>query len=337
MKRYCVWMTMMVLIATTTAQAQNPPPTNETKPAAQVTAPATPGPDTKLLEYRMDELSEQQKQIPAAVDQQVDDRWEGLSSGINWLLGILSVAVTLVTVLGSWKYRSEIGVIKKERETATKHLADAAEDREKIAKERKTAEEHTEAMESMRGEMQGMLKQMKQEAQNAKESEKAAEVSSLFAESHDLRIERKYAGAIEKYEAIEAIDPDNYGVYNNWGNILYELGRYADACAKYQKAVKLKPELPEAYNNWGAALMLLGNYAAAREKYKKANEIKDHGADYNLACVEVLDGNIGEGERYLKMANEHGTLPSYEYASKAEALKLVWEEDWFKELNWAKV
>ena len=114
------------------------------------------------------------------------------------------------------------------------------------------------------------------------------------------------------------------------------LGKYLDACKKFRKAVDLKPDYHEAYYNWGIALFSLEEYEQAREKLEMANVMNPDSSDYALACVYAMQQEIEKCEEYLRIASEHGMLPTYEQASKAEYLGKVRDEAWFKELKWAK-
>ncbi len=55
-----------------------------------------------------------------------------------------------------------------------------------------------------------------------------------------------------------------------------------------------------------------------------------------MACVYGLEGDKEKCREWLLKANEYGTLMTFEYAKNDNDLKIVHDQTWFKNLNWAK-
>ena len=75
--------------------------------------------------------------------------------------------------------------------------------------------------------------------------------------------------AINHYNKILAIEPDNMGALHNKGNSLYNLGRYVEAIKYYDKVIK--PDLAIAQENRDLAYKQLGNPANSTG-YEKAEK-----------------------------------------------------------------
>jgi stress-induced-phosphoprotein 1 len=56
-----------------------------------------------------------------------------------------------------------------------------------------------------------------------------------------------YEGALRHFGEAVRIDPRNYALRINLGNVLAESGRITDAIGQYQEAVKLSPESIEGW------------------------------------------------------------------------------------------
>ena len=79
--------------------------------------------------------------------------------------------------------------------------------------------------------------------------------------------------AVEYFNKITAIDPQNDLVWNNKGNALDYLGRKEEAIKCYDKALEFNPQLDAAWYNKGRTLDSLGRNDEAIECYDKALEI----------------------------------------------------------------
>ena len=66
------------------------------------------------------------------------------------------------------------------------------------------------------------------------------------------------------------LDPNDYQVYNNLGNLFYKQGRYDDAIRHYEKAIRIKPDHTNAYRNLGATLIRKGRISEAVQHFQDA-------------------------------------------------------------------
>jgi len=158
----------------------------------------------------------------------------------------------------------------------------------------------------------------------------------------------------EKYKKALQYDPNDSQAYYNWGNVLVELalrreGTDVDvvienAIAKYTAAIEIEPNLYYVYNNWGSALLELGEkksgvdqirlFERAKEMFLKAESIKKGTGAYNMACISSLEENDRECERWLKIGEKNGTLPTREFAKNDPDLERIRDKEWYNTIRW---
>jgi len=80
--------------------------------------------------------------------------------------------------------------------------------------------------------------------------------------------------AIECFQTILTIDPNNTMAYSNLGNALRVVGKLEESLIACRRAIKLKPMYAEARNNLGCTLLELGKYEEAIEAFQQAIKIK---------------------------------------------------------------
>lgn len=112
--------------------------------------------------------------------------------------------------------------------------------------------------------------------------------------------------AVEYFNKITAIDPQNDLVWNNKGNALDYLGRKEEAIKCYDKALEFNPQLDAAWNNKGYVLYALGRKVEAIRCFDKALEIKPQydAAWYNKGCCWGSMGVDDEAYRCFDKAVE---------------------------------
>ena len=77
------------------------------------------------------------------------------------------------------------------------------------------------------------------------------------------------------------------------GVFLFQTGRFAEAVEQYQYVVALRPDDMIGYSNLGAAFMLMGDFASAAPAYQKAIEIEPKQTAYsNLGLMHYYMGNL---------------------------------------------
>jgi tetratricopeptide (TPR) repeat protein len=80
----------------------------------------------------------------------------------------------------------------------------------------------------------------------------------------------KYEEAIEYYDKVLALDPNNKFALNNKGADLYDLGSYEEAIKYFLKRLAIDPNNKHVLYNTGTALDELGRYVEAIEYYDRA-------------------------------------------------------------------
>jgi len=74
--------------------------------------------------------------------------------------------------------------------------------------------------------------------------------------------------AVDHFEQAVRLKPNNALFHTNLGSVLVEAGRLAEAVDHYQQAVKLKPQFDHAHYMLGNALLLMDRVSEAREQYE---------------------------------------------------------------------
>jgi tetratricopeptide (TPR) repeat protein len=114
----------------------------------------------------------------------------------------------------------------------------------------------------------------------------------------------KIAEAIGHWEQALQIEPDYAETHNNLGVALAQTGKIAEAIAHYEQALRLKPDYPEAHNNLGVALAQTGKIAEAIAHYEQALRLKPDYAEAhnNLGLVLAQTGKIAEAIAHYEQA-----------------------------------
>ena len=110
------------------------------------------------------------------------------------------------------------------------------------------------------------------------------------------------------YNAILALDPDNYMAHNNLGLMALDLGQFQIAEARLQKAVTVNPKSPDAYNN-------LGNLYRALRQYDQAVAILEQAVRLSPNAAPAY---VNLGLTYEAVGKFDQAVLSYQ-----QALKLV--------------
>jgi tetratricopeptide (TPR) repeat protein len=99
---------------------------------------------------------------------------------------------------------------------------------------------------------------------------------------NERHISHNFTYALEDYNNVTRLDPENLVAWNSKGVVLFNLGKYEDALNAYYKAIEIDPKYAFAWNNIANALMVLGSYDEALSDFEKAIEldpiIQNHGA-----------------------------------------------------------
>lgn len=82
----------------------------------------------------------------------------------------------------------------------------------------------------------------------------------------------QYERAIEAFDKVLELEPNDFTAYSNKGLCLNNLSKYDEAIKAYNEAIKLNPNNSGAYYNKGLFLAKIGQYNLALEAYNKALE-----------------------------------------------------------------
>jgi tetratricopeptide (TPR) repeat protein len=107
--------------------------------------------------------------------------------------------------------------------------------------------------------------------------------------SPDTRKEDQ-AKALDYYQKVLAISPNEAAIHNNLGNLYADMGKPEDAAAEFKKAADLDPTRASSYYyNLGAIMVNKGQMDAAAEALKKATDLDPTNANawywYGMALM----------------------------------------------------
>lgn len=114
------------------------------------------------------------------------------------------------------------------------------------------------------------------------------------------------AGAIEKFQAALAADPNFAAPLLNWGVVLARQGNHLDAIEKFRMVVTNRRSdaspatLAAVYGEWGFSLALIGRFDDAFAKFRQATYIDPGFADVYSSWAEVLSA-LGRSEEAAAM------------------------------------
>ncbi len=126
------------------------------------------------------------------------------------------------------------------------------------------------------------------------------------------------AKALDYFQKVLQVDPNEAAIHNNLGNLDAEMGKSADAAAEFKKAAELDPTHASSYYyNLGAIMVNKGQMDEAAEALKKATDIDPTNANawywYGMALMGKAQikpdgtmvpapGTVEAFQTYLKLA-----------------------------------
>lgn len=115
-----------------------------------------------------------------------------------------------------------------------------------------------------------------------------------------------YSDAVEVYERLISLDPNNLEGYCNLGITLRNLKMYEESIANLKRALKLKPDYTAALINLGNTYIDLGKPSAGIKYYEQAvnsdkNSVQAH---FNMGVALYSMGNLKEASNSYKKALE---------------------------------
>ncbi|MEH2393114.1 MAG: tetratricopeptide repeat protein [Nostoc sp.] len=120
-----------------------------------------------------------------------------------------------------------------------------------------------------------------------------------------------YEGAVEDFNQVIELDPQNALAYNRRGDAYYRLGDYEQAQADSSQAILLNPQDANAYFDRGFAFSELGKYKEAITDYTQAIKLnsKDAYAYYGrgLAHAQLKDnkGAVGDFSKAIALKPQY--------------------------------
>ena len=110
---------------------------------------------------------------------------------------------------------------------------------------------------------------------------------------------QNWENAIEYYQKMLSFEDKKFGIYNNIGVALFNLGRINQSIKIYKKAIIENPNFDLVYNNMGISYNELGAYEEAAKHFSQALTLNDnnHNAKNNLIDLFLVAN--------LEKKNEH--------------------------------
>ncbi|MCR5260523.1 MAG: tetratricopeptide repeat protein [Candidatus Gastranaerophilales bacterium] len=102
-----------------------------------------------------------------------------------------------------------------------------------------------------------------------------------------------------------SVEPKNYKLYYNLGNLYFNQNKYNAAIAEYKLSLKHNKEFSHAWNNMGLAYFHLEDFKKAKSAFMRAISFQGSNADfyYNLACTYKKLNNKKQAEKMLNIYN----------------------------------
>lgn len=104
--------------------------------------------------------------------------------------------------------------------------------------------------------------------------------------------------AAAMYRELLARWPEDFQLWFNYGNTLFELGQYLQAVEAFRAASVYDPHSAEAWNNLGGALMELGKWSQAKEALQRSLALNPHYSHprENLAALPSAAWRVHPGD-----------------------------------------
>ena len=133
------------------------------------------------------------------------------------------------------------------------------------------------------------------------------DTETLFKKGEALFGLGNYEDAIQYNDKILELDPNDTGALDNKGKALDRLGRYDEAIQNYDKSLQIFPNNTDALYNKGVTLGNLSRYDEAIQYYDKVIELYPYYTDALKSKGLALDilGNYNEAIGYFDKALEY--------------------------------
>ena len=128
-------------------------------------------------------------------------------------------------------------------------------------------------------------------------------INKLFASIYFKK--KNWENSIKYYQKMLSFENKKFGIYNNIGVALFNLGKINESIEVYKKAITENPNFDLAYNNIGISYNELGTYEEAAKYFSQALTLNDnnHDAKNNLINLFLVVRIEGENEHLLIKIN----------------------------------
>lgn len=90
--------------------------------------------------------------------------------------------------------------------------------------------------------------------------------------------QKLYEQAIQDYQRVLVVAPDNYEIYYKRGRAYFELGKYPEAIADFSQAIQVSPNFADAYSQRSITYYKIGKNKEGMEDSKKFQELQKRGS-----------------------------------------------------------
>lgn len=145
---------------------------------------------------------------------------------------------------------------------------------------------------------------MSEEEMGSLTPEAYQKVNDLYEKGFELYMDQNFNEALDLFNQVLALDPQNYKAINSKGATYAFQGRYSEGVELIQQSIKLKPDYVYAHFNLGLAYELARKYDESIEAYKKALELddKDVWSYYGIASIYGRKGDVENVIKWLRPA-----------------------------------
>ncbi len=148
--------------------------------------------------------------------------------------------------------------------------------------------------------------------------------------SGELAMQGRTAEAIQRAQRALAVDPACVDAHNNIGIALAKIERFDEAIERFQTALKLQPDYVKARGNLNAALAMRESAVAALAQQRES--IRRHPNNVALLCETVWllaanpNASIRNGAEAVKLAEQAVRLSNEQDPAALDALAAAYAE-----------
>jgi len=119
-------------------------------------------------------------------------------------------------------------------------------------------------------------------------------------------------------------DPDNAGIHNSYGNLLFSKRNWDDAAAQFREALRISPMMPEAHNNLGLCLVQARKLDEAITEFQQTLELNPDATHTrtSIGLVYQVKGDFPKAIAVFRKVVEENPNDSYAHASLGMVLEL---------------